>query len=49
MWKTTATKTAAVSPDQMQQLASEFERINFLSLGDDYDKQGPGCPSRSTR
>src|SRR5438552_17819051 len=40
------TKKATISQEQLQQLAVEFERVNFLSLRDNYDKPSE-CPSYS--
>lgn len=33
-----------ITKAQVQQLVREFNRINYLSLDDEYVSEGPGCP-----
>lgn len=42
------TKNSRINQEQLQQIIAEFEKINFLSLKDAYDKQGADCPTYST-
>ncbi len=41
---TIPTAQRTINPEQLQQLIEEFNKINYLSLKDSYQSQGPDCP-----
>jgi hypothetical protein len=41
-------KNIRISHEQLQQLIAEFNKIDYLSLKDNYDRQGPDCPRYNT-